>query len=406
MKYIVIVGDGMADKPVKELDGLTPLQSASTPNMDRLAKEGMPGKVRTVPDGMHPGSDVANLSILGYDPHIYYSGRAPLEAASIGVDLGDDDVAFRCNLVTLKFNREKTRAVMEDYSSGHITTEEARELIGAVNENLGSGSVRFYPGVSYRHLMVWTGGSAETECVPPHDILGRDVIDYLPVGRGEEELRRMMMASVDLLENHPINKSRVQNGRNPANSIWFWGQGKRPQMPVFFDKYGVRGALVSAVDLTKGLGIYAGFDILKVPGMTGYLDTNYKGKAEASIEALRRLDFVYLHVEAPDEAGHSGNYKDKVRAIEDFDRLIVGPVAEAMKEFGEYRILLLPDHPTPVEIRTHTADPVPFVLYDSRHVRANADIEYSETMLERPGITAFEEGHKLMDYFIKGLSGA
>ena len=402
MKYIVMVGDGMADRPLKELGGKTPLQRALTPNMDRLAKEGFPGKVRTIPEGMPPGSDVANLSILGYDPHEYYSGRAPLEAASIGVKLGDNDVAYRCNLVTLKYNRDRTAAIMEDYSSGHISTEEAKELIQEINAHLGSNCVRFYPGVSYRHLMVWTGGHSEPECVPPHDILGKEIIDYLPVGPGEEVLRDMMIESVDILDSHPVNRNRIKNGRNPGNSIWLWGQGRRPMLPAFIDKYGLKGALVSAVDLTRGLGIYAGFEILNVPGMTGYLDTNYKGKADAAIDALRRLDFVYLHVEAPDEAGHSGNYKDKVRAIEDFDALVVGEVMRGLKDFDEYRVAVLPDHPTPVELRTHTADPVPFVLFDNRHKQNNEGAEFNEAMMDRQGIKVIDEGHRLMDYLVKG----
>jgi 2,3-bisphosphoglycerate-independent phosphoglycerate mutase len=402
MKYIVIVGDGMADRPLKELGGKTPLQHASTPNMDRLASEGVPGVVRTIPEGMHPGSDVANLSILGYDPNKYYSGRAPLEAASIGVRLEEGDVAFRCNLVTLKFSMDKTRAVMEDYSSGHITTEEAGRLITDIGGSLGSDTIRFYPGVSYRHLMVWSKGSADLECVPPHDILGKDIIDYLPVGKGEEVLRKLMRDSVDLLEDHPVNRERVRNGKNPGNSIWFWGQGKKPALPTFRAKYGIDGSLISAVDLTRGLGIYAGFTILNVPGMTGYLDTNYKGKAEAALASLKETDFVYIHVESPDEAGHSGRCEDKIKAIEDFDRLVVGTVREGAATLGDCRILLLPDHPTPVELRTHTGDPVPFVLFDSRKIRDDKGVRFDEEITKRPDARFFGEGYRLMDFFIKG----
>lgn len=402
MKYVVIVGDGMADRPVEELNGRTPLQKAYTPNMDKLAAISILGKVRTVPEGMHPGSDVANLSILGYDPAIYFSGRAPLEAASIGVELGKNDVAFRCNLVTLKFNRDRTRAAMEDYSSGHISSNEATELISEVGRQLGTETISFYPGVSYRHLMVWAEGSTDIECVPPHDILGKEVIDYLPVGKGEEVIRKIMMDSVDILESHPVNRNRIRDGKNPGNSVWLWGQGRRPQMPTFHEKYGISGALVSAVDLTKGLGIYAGFEILKVPGITGWIDTNYKGKADATLEALKKVDFMYLHVEAPDEAGHSGSCKDKIQAIEDFDKFIVGGVLEGMKAFSEYRIIVLPDHATPVELRTHSAEPVPFMLYDSRAPKSNAVSAYDETITERDDIMVFEEGYKLMDYFIRG----
>ncbi len=393
----------MADLPIHELGDKTPLQKAHTPNMDRLAREGQLGMVRTVPEGMHPGSDVANLSILGYDPCEYYSGRAPLEAASIGIELGADDAAFRCNLVTLKFNMQNTQAIMEDYSSGHITTEEAGELINAVNGRLGTEKIRFYPGTSYRHLMVWSGGSVEIECVPPHDILGRDIMDYLPVGAGEHVIREIMRESVGILERHPVNLCRIKDGKNPGNSVWLWGQGRKPKMPKFFDKYGINGALVSAVDLTKGLGIYAGFEILKVPGITGWLDTNYKGKADATIDALKRVDFVYLHVEAPDEAGHSGNYHYKLKAIEDFDELVVGNVINGIKGFDEYRIMVLPDHPTPVSLRTHTADPVPFVMFDSRIERQNKGAAYDESIAERDDIVVFEEGHRLMDYFIREL---
>jgi 2,3-bisphosphoglycerate-independent phosphoglycerate mutase len=402
VKYIVLVGDGMADRPLKELNGKTPLQAASTPNMDRLASAGTLGKVRTVPEGMHPGSDVANLSILGYDPRKYYSGRAPLEASSIGVKLAEEDVAFRCNFVTLKFNSDKTRAIMEDYSSGHITTEEARELIREIDKNLGSETIRFYPGVSYRHLMVWSKGPVETECVPPHDIIGRDIADYLPAGAGEEVLRKIMMDSVDILEAHPINRERIKNGKNPGNSVWLWGQGRKPALPTFMEKYGITGSLISAVDLTRGLGIYAGFRILDVPGITGYLDTNYRGKADAALDSLSTADFVYIHVEAPDEAGHSGKYKDKIKAIEDFDALVVGTVMENAEKLGDYRILLLPDHPTPIELRTHTADPVPFVLFDSGKQITNEGAKFSEEMLSREDLLSFEEGHRLMDYFIKG----
>ncbi|GAB4483540.1 MAG: cofactor-independent phosphoglycerate mutase [Thermodesulfovibrionales bacterium] len=401
MKYIVLVGDGMADRPVAELGGRTVLQAAATPNMDRLASSGVSGGVRTIPAGMHPGSDVANLSILGYDPAEHYSGRAPLEAASIGVQLGSTDVAYRCNLVTLKFNRERTKAVMEDYSGGHISTEEARVLIDEIGRQLGTDAVKFYPGVSYRHLMVWKDGRSDIECVPPHDILGKEIVDYLPVGPDEDLLRKLMTDSVDILENHEVNRARVREGRNPANSVWFWGQGRRPNMPTFNQKFGLSGALISAVDLTRGLGMYAGFDILQVPGITGYLDTNYLGKAEAALEALGRVDFVYLHVESPDEAGHSGNCRDKIRAIEDFDRIVVGTVIEGMKRFSEYRIMVLPDHATPVGIRTHSEEPVPFAIFDSRNP-LSGNVGYDESLAARPGALSFDAGHSLMDYFIKG----
>ncbi|MCE5194426.1 MAG: cofactor-independent phosphoglycerate mutase [Nitrospiraceae bacterium] len=402
MKYAVIIGDGMADRPITELGSKTPLQAASTPNMDTLASEGTIGMVSTIPEGLQPGSDIANLSILGYDPEKFYSGRAPLEAASIGIDLKDNDVAYRCNLVTLKYNADNTMAVMDDHSSGHISTDEAGVLLNEVDKSLGTSDIKFYKGVSYRHLMVWSGGESEVECIPPHDILGKQICDYLPVGRGEEVLRELMYKSVVVLKNHSVNKNRIKQGKKPANSIWLWGQGKKPQIPAFKEKYSLDGALVSAVDLTKGLGIYAGFEILNVPGLTGWIDTNYIGKAEASLKALEKVDLVYIHVEAPDEAGHSGNYKDKVKAIEDFDKFVVGTVMRGLKKFKDYRILLMPDHPTPIELRTHSSDPVPFVIFDSRQTRRNKNVSYDESIAKKKDIKIIDNGHTLMDYFIKG----
>lgn len=402
-KYIVLIGDGMADRPLEELGMKTPLMVAHTPNMDMLAKKGIFGKVKTIPESLHPGSDVANLSILGYDPLKYYTGRAPLEAASIGVDLNNDDVAYRCNLVTLKFDKTKTHALMEDYSSDHISTEEAKRLIASLKDELDSNDITFYPGVSYRHLMVWKNGSLNIDCVPPHDIMEKDITDYLPVGERDDVLRDLMRRSVDILERHPINLERIKKGKRPANSIWLWGQGKKPKMPTYEEKYGLTGALVSAVDLTKGLGIYAGFKILKVPGVTGWLDTNYLGKAEYSLKALEDIDFVYIHVEAPDEAGHSGNYKDKIKAIEDFDKLVVGTMLKGLKKrFKNYRILLMPDHATPLKVRTHTDDPVPFIIYDSSDEKNNSDLAYDESIVNKEGALIINEGYKLMDLFIKG----
>jgi len=402
MKYIVMIGDGMADRPLKELNGKTPLQSAATPNMDRLAREGIIGKIRTVPAGFHPGSDIANLNILGYNPQEFYSGRAPLEAASIGISMKEDDVAYRCNLVTLKYNKDKTKAVMDDYSSGHISTEEAEKLILDINEKVGGGEISFYPGVSYRHIMLWSAGETRIECTPPHDISGKEIADYLPVGNGEDILRELMLQAAGILENHPVNKERIKRGDKAANSIWFWGQGKKLGLPTFKKKYALDGALVSAVDLMRGIGISAGFKILEVPGITGYLDTNYEGKAEGALKALEQVDIVYIHVEAPDEAGHAGNYEDKIRAIEDFDARVVGNVLKGLVVFDEYRVLILPDHATPIEAKTHTDEPVPFVIYDSRMKRTNENASFDESITERNDILVFEEGHKLMDYFIRG----
>jgi 2,3-bisphosphoglycerate-independent phosphoglycerate mutase len=402
MKYIIIIGDGMADRPLKDLQGKTPLQKARTPNMDRLAMGGIIGKIRTIPYGFHPGSDIANLNILGYNPKEFYSGRAPLEAVSIGVQLKENDVAYRCNLVTLKYNKDKTKAVMEDYSSGHIPTAEAKELIREINKKIGSEEISFYSGVSYRHIMVWSSGALNIECTPPHDITGKNIADYLPVGDQEELLREMMLKANGILEGHPINRDRIKRGDKPANGIWLWGQGKKKTLPTFIEKYSLNGSLVSAVDLIKGIGINAGFEILNVPGITGYLDTNYSGKAEAAIKALQKIDIAHIHVEAPDEAGHAGNINDKIKAIEDFDKLVVGTVMKGLKSFAEYKILLLPDHATPIAVKTHTEEPVPFVIFDSRAKRKNKDVSFDESITERDGILVFEEGYRLMDYFIKG----
>jgi 2,3-bisphosphoglycerate-independent phosphoglycerate mutase len=407
MKYIILLGDGMADRPRSDLGGRTCLQAARTPNLDRLATLGQVGMVRTVPEGFPPGSDVANLSVLGYDPRTYYTGRSPLEAASIGVQLGPDDVAFRCNLVTLRIassgamEERRRKAVMLDFSAGHVSTQEGRTLIEEIDRALGTEQIRFYPGVSYRHLMVWKGGKDRIECTPPHDIQDRSIGDYLPAGDGDDVINRLMEASVDVLNGHPLNKSRIEQGKRPANSIWLWGQGKRPSMPTFREKYGLDGAVISAVDLTKGLGVYAGFEVINVPGATGWIDTNYVGKAEHALFALKTRDIVYLHVEAPDEAGHTGDLKNKLKAIEDFDELIVGNIMEGMRQFDEYRILALPDHPTPLEIRTHSAEPVPFALYDSRRERKGEPVPYCEEIADRKDALLFEEGHRLMDHFLE-----
>jgi 2,3-bisphosphoglycerate-independent phosphoglycerate mutase len=323
MKYIVLVGDGMADWPLKKLGYKTCLQHAPTPNMDFLASQGEVGKVRTIPSGFDPGSDVANLSILGYDPLRYYSGRAPIEAVYRGIKLGPRDVAFRCNLVTLNFTGAKNRnsAVMEDYSAGHISTDESQRIIRDINKELRKENISFYPGISYRHIMVWRNGKDRVKCTPPHDISGKKIGNYLPSGQGKDILQNLMEKSTEVLTGHPVNRKRIQKGLSPANSIWLWvwGQGKKVSIPPFQKKYRLKGALISAVDLTKGLGICAGLSVINVRGATGYIDTNYRGKARAALRALRDYDFVYLHVEAPDEAGHNGDIKTKIQAIKDFD---------------------------------------------------------------------------------------
>jgi 2,3-bisphosphoglycerate-independent phosphoglycerate mutase len=361
MKYVVLIGDGMADEPLEELGGKTVLQKANTPNMDHIARNGRAGLARTVPEGMHPGSDVANMSIIGYDPKKYYSGRAPLEAASMGIKIAGDDVAFRCNLITIN------DGLITDYSSGHITNAEAKELIEAVDAKLGNATFSFYPGISYRHLLVSKGAlGAETQCTPPHDVIDQDRRLHMPVGKDSEVVSELIEASMPILENHPVNEKRINEGKNPGNSIWLWGQGFAPAFPLFSELYGLKGAIISAVDLVNGIGIYAGLDVIQVPGATGYLDTNYKGKGEYAMKALDDHDFVFVHVEAPDEAGHMGNLKAKIQAIEDFDEKVVGTVLKAAMEYSEaVTIMVLPDHPTPVARRTHTSAPIPFAVYST-----------------------------------------
>jgi 2,3-bisphosphoglycerate-independent phosphoglycerate mutase len=402
MKYIVLVGDGMADRPMKELGGRTCLQHARTHHMDKLASGGEAGKVRTIPKGFDPGSDVANLSILGYSPLKYYSGRAPVEAVYRGIKLGPADVAFRCNLVTLAGgDRDRSDEIMKDYSAGHVTTREAQLLIRDINKKLGDKNINFYPGMSYRHLMVWRKGKDKIKCTPPHDISGKRIGAYLPKGEGADLLKVLMEQSREILLSNPVNKQRVKKGLYPANSLWFWGQGRKLSVPRFREKYNLRGALISAVDLTKGLGICAGFDIINVKGATGYIDTNYIGKAKAALRALERYDLVYVHVEAPDEAGHNGDLKTKIKAIEDFDSKVVGTIMKGLAALKDYRILLMPDHATPVRLMTHTEEPVPFVIFDSRVKREKKGYAFNESLLRKKNIKVFDRGYKLMDYFLR-----
>jgi 2,3-bisphosphoglycerate-independent phosphoglycerate mutase len=354
MKFVVILGDGMADLPLASLQGKTPLQVAKKPNMDRLAKQGRNGQALTVPEGFPPGSDVANLSVMGYQPERYYTGRAPLEAAAMGVILGGADIAFRCNFVTVE------DGIMKDYSAGHITSFEGRELIEALKP-LMPGQ-RLYAGVSYRHLLVLKAGS-KAVCTPPHDISDQLIQGHLPHGQDAELLLGLMEAARPILANHPVNLKRMAEGKKPANAIWLWGQGPAPAMPTFLEKYGLCGAMISAVDLLKGIGVYAGLEVINVPEATGTIDTNYKGKVDAALQALQRLDFVYLHIEAPDEAGHEGDLDQKIKAIELLDQEVVGPLMEGLRQQGEdWRVILLPDHATPISIKTHSRDPVPFVI--------------------------------------------
>jgi 2,3-bisphosphoglycerate-independent phosphoglycerate mutase len=393
MKYVILLGDGMSDWPVAELGNKTPLQAAHTPHMDALARLGKTGQALTIPEGMSTGSDVAALTILGYDTRHLYTGRSPLEAASIGIQLQPTDVALRCNLVVL--GEADGQPTMADFSGGHITTEEARQLIDTLNEKLGSDTFRFYPGVSYRHCLVWREGRLGMQLTPPHDITGRPIAEYLPSGDGAAELQYLLDASQELFREHPLNRQRREHGAPLISSIWLWGAGKRPQIPSFRDTYGLTGAVISAVDLHKGLAIYAGLEPISVPGATGWLDTNYAGKVEYALKALQSTDFVFLHVEAPDEAGHQGDVKAKVQAIEDFDAKVVGPMLAGLQQHYEaYRVLLLPDHPTPLALKTHVREPVPIAFYGSG-VEPDAGQTFDESVREQGSLNV-QQGTELM----------
>ena len=392
MKYIVLLGDGMSDYPIAELGGKTPLQVAKVPNLDFIAREGVAGVVRTIPRGMDPGSDIGTLSVFGYNPKTCYTGRAPLEAASIGVNLEASDVAFRCNLVTIK------NGIMDDYSAGHIKTEDAREFIKLINSSLSDNEMKFYPGKSYRHLMVWKNGEDKLKLTPPHSISGKEANAYLPKGSKAEKLLALMEKSQKLLSSSELNRLRIEKNNKPVTSIWLWGQGKRPSFKTFKERFGKSGAVISAVDLIKGIAVYLGFDNIEVPGATGYLDTNYRGKAEYALNALEEKDFVFLHVEAPDEAGHNGDLKAKIKAIEDFDEKVVGVVLEGIKKHKKYKVMALPDHPTSLRLRDHTGEPVPFAIYSSCNTKDGAKCFDEEEA--KKGSLKFEEGHKLMEYFL------
>ncbi len=403
MKYVIVVGDGMADYPVERLGGRTPLMAARTPNMDWMANQGEIGLVRTVPFGFSPGSEVANLSIFGYDPARYYTGRGPLEAASLRVMLSAADLAFRCNLVTLKF--EENGIVMEDFSAGHISNAEATKIIADLNKEMGTDEIQFHAGVSYRHLMVLKNGAAKfsnlekLELTPPHDIIGREISSFLP--RAAEPVLTLMKESQKLLKNHPVNRARVAKGLPTANSIWLWGQGRSPSMVTLKERFGMDGYVISAVHLIKGIGMLAGLEVLEVPGATGFIDTNYDGKAQYALRGLREKNFVYVHVEAPDEAGHMGDLQVKIDAIEAFDEKIVGTILEGLKHFKRYKVLVLPDHPTPLSVRSHTADPVPYVIYCNEDGGLSAHGKsFDEVSAGRSGISV-EKGHELIERFFE-----
>ncbi|MCI9369264.1 MAG: cofactor-independent phosphoglycerate mutase [Lachnospiraceae bacterium] len=399
MKYMIILGDGMADEPIAELGGKTPMEYASTPAMDKLSKMSEIGLVHTIPQGMKPGSDTANLSVLGYDPKIYYTGRSPLEALSIGVDMKPTDIALRCNIVTVSTDdlpyEEKT---IIDHSSGEISTEEASVLLKVVRRELENEVYKFYDGISYRHLTIWDKGEV-VPLTPPHDILGQVIGKYLPE---DNVLREMQKKSYEILAEHPINKERIKKGLNPANSIWFWGAGTRPELSSFEEKTGKKGAMISAVDLLKGIAVGAGMTNISVENANGGLHTNYKGKAEAAVKALTEdgFDFVYVHIEAPDEMGHQGSYEKKVQAIQYIDENVVKHVTEELENKGiDFRILVLPDHPTPVRIRTHASDPVPYMLYDNTKKREES-WNYNEREAKESGIY-MEEGYRLIEHLFE-----
>jgi len=388
MKYIILVGDGMGDLPIPELGDRTPLEAASTPTIDRICQNGELFRLQTIPTGMQPGSDIANLSLLGYKPQEFYTGRAPLEAASMGIKLGEGETAYRCNLVTLKKTGSDS-ITMVDFSAGHIPTAESGILINGLQEELGSYIFHFYAGISYRHLMIYRNSLSGLITVPPHDYIGQNVSEYWKRYLKYPELQLMLESACRILENHPVNKQRLQKGQTAANAIWLWGEGKVPSMPTVETQFGLKGSMISAVDLLKGIGIYGGLDIINVDGATGYLDTNYAGKAEAALKTLVEHDLVFVHVEAPDEAGHQGSIPDKLQAIENFDAKIVKPIIDGLQAMDgkpDFRLVICMDHFTPISIKTHTSHAVPVILYDSRQQGAKSGLSYSEINGEKSGV--------------------
>ena len=398
MKYIVVLGDGMSDEPIEALGGKTPLEAANIPTMDELAAKGEMGMVQNVPAGMSPGSEVANLSVMGYDPLVDFTGRSSLEALSVGVEMEPDDIIFRCNVVTLSEEEPYEEKTILDHSSGEISTADADVLMDAIREAFNNEEFQFYTGTSYRHIMVWKHGRL-VQLAPPHDHLTKVIGPWLPT---EPVLREFMEKSFDILNNHPLNVKRAAEGKNKANSLWYWGAGTKPSLRGFEEKTGMKGAMISAVDLLKGIAVGAGMKICEVEGATGSIDTNYEGKAQAAIDALLKdgCDFAYIHVEAPDEMGHQGLVEEKVKSIEYLDSRLIAPVKKAMEDAGEdFQMLVLPDHPTPIRIRTHSSDPVPYVLYDSTKQRKTA-ARYSEAEAKATGV--FEpQGCKLLERFLK-----
>jgi 2,3-bisphosphoglycerate-independent phosphoglycerate mutase len=399
-KYLILVGDGMADEAQKVLDGKTPLEEAQTPHMDRIASEGILGLTETIAPHQEPGSDVANMAILGYDPDLFHTGRAPLEAASMGVHLLPGEVAFRCNLVSVEINPDG-ELVLADYSAGHISSEHGKVLIAALQKSLGNEWFQFYPGVSYRHLLVWRKGRSDLTITPPHDVTGQPVAEYWQAYNEVPDLRILMESAREVLGQQDLNRQLVAEGKRAANAIWLWGQGIAPVMPSLTERFGIRGVVISAVDLLKGLGICSGLEAVSVPGATGYLDTNYKGKVAAALNALEDKDFVYLHVEAPDEASHEGDLRLKIEAIEAFDANVVGPIIEACIHLANTRVMVITDHLTPIRTRTHAKGFVPFAVCDSFAGWVKSQRGFSEVSAAEAGLV-IKPGHMLMDRFIKG----
>ena len=401
MKYLVMLCDGMADEPNEALGNSTPMEKANKPCMDSLAAKAEVGIVKTVAEGLKPGSDVANLSVLGYEPAVYYSGRSPLEAASIGIDLKDTDVTLRCNLVTLSDDEDYENKTILDYCADDISSEEAKILIEYIQEKLGNDVFRFYPGVSYRHCLVWRNGNPHPGVLtPPHDITGKVITDYIPKGEAVDELYDLMKKSYDLLKDHPVNQARIARGKRPANSIWLWGEGTKPLLDNFSEKFGIKGSMISAVDLLKGIAICAGMNSVDVDGATGYLDTNFDGKCKAAIEEFKKgADLVYIHVEAPDECGHRGEIENKVKAIEMIDEHILAPVVEFLRGYDDFAVLVCPDHPTPLSIRTHTSTPVPYLIYDSKNEINSGVKVFCEKEARETG-NYIEKGFTMMNYFL------
>ena len=397
MKYLIIQGDGMGDLR-GDAQHPTPLEAARTPHFDRVAGSGEFGLIHTIPDGYPPGSDVGNLSLFGYDPRKYYTGRSPLEAAAMGVELGPEDIAFRLNLVTL--SGRNGQEVMEDYSSGHIDSASAARIVATISDELSDSTFQFYPGVSYRHLLVWRQGLEHMRTTPPHDITGQPIAGYLPQGPGAEELRRIMTASRDLLTTHPVNQARAAAGQKPVSLAWLWGQGRRPAMDSFESRFHLRGACISAVDLVRGVAVNAGFEIIHVPGATGFLDTDYAAKGRYALKALGSVDVMYLHVEAPDEAGHMGDREGKIQAIESIDEKILGPLLKQLPHMGPFKIMLVSDHATPVALRTHTPDPVPYAIATGEQLAGNCgSVKYGEAEAAKSG-HVIRQGHEVIRHLI------